>query len=246
MLEPATLASICLVFFVAGGVKGVIGLGMPTVAIGLLAILLPPAQAAALVIVPALITNLWQAAGPGLALQLRRLATLLIGICVGTWAGAGSLVADRSGRATAALGVALIVFALVSLSPLRLSVPKRAEPWLSPLMGIATGFVSAATGVYAIPLVPYLHALGLTRDALVQALGISFTVASLALGADLVRAGTLEGSVAAASVVALLPALLGMGLGQRLRGRIPEAAFRVWFLLSLLALGLHLVVRTFV
>jgi uncharacterized protein len=244
MFAPFTLVFVCLVFFIAGAVKGVVGLGMPTVAIGLLAILMPPAQAAALVIVPALVTNLWQSAGPGLAVQLRRFSMLLIGICVGTWAGAGTLAADRSGGATTALGVALIAFALLNLSPLRLSVPKRAEPWLAPVIGVATGFVSAATGVYAIPLVPYLQALGLERDALVQALGISFTVASLALGADLVRVGALEASVAAVSLVALIPALLGMAAGQRLRGRIHEQAFRVCFLVSLLALGLHLALRT--
>jgi uncharacterized membrane protein YfcA len=175
---------------------------------------------------------------------VRRLAILLVGIGVGTWAGAGSLAADGSGRATGALGIMLIAFALVNLSPLRLSVPKRAEPWVSPVMGVATGFISAATGIYAIPFVPYVQALGLERDALVQALGIGFTVATLALGADLVRVGALESSLAMMSVVALVPALIGMGLGQWLRGRIREQAFRIWFLLALLALGLHLTLRT--
>ena len=244
MFLPFTLVFVCLTFFAAGAVKGVVGLGMPTVAIGWLAVVMPPAQAAALVIVPGLVTNLWLSAGHELAAQLRRFATLLIGICVGNWAGAGTLAADRSGGATTALGVALIAFALLSLSPLRLSVPKRVEPWLAPVIGVATGFVSAATGVYAIPLVPYLQALGLERDALVQALGISFTVASLALGVDLVRIGALEASVALVSLVALIPAVLGMAAGQRLRGRIREQAFRVCFLLSLLALGLHLALRT--
>jgi uncharacterized membrane protein YfcA len=239
-----TLILVCLIFFVAGGVKGVVGLGLPTVSVGLLALFMTPAQAAALVIIPSLVTNLWQLFGPGFAAQVRRLATLLVGIGVGTWAGAGSLAADRSGGATAALGIMLIAFALLNLSPLRLSVPNRAEPWLSPLMGVATGFISAATGIYAIPMVPYLQAFGLERDALVQALGIGFTVATLALGADLVRIGALESSLATMSVVALVPALIGMWLGQWLRGRIREQAFRVCFLLALLALGLHLVSRT--
>src|SRR5829696_2687048 len=112
MFEPLTLIFICLTFFIAGGVKGVVGLGMPTVAIGLLAVVMTPAHAAALVIVPALVTNLWQSVGHGLTGQLRRLATLLVGICVGTWAGAGTLTADRSGRASTALGIALTAFAL--------------------------------------------------------------------------------------------------------------------------------------
>ena len=238
-----SLLFVCAIFFVAGAVKGVVGLGLPTVAVGLLALIMTPAQAAALVIIPSLVTNLWQLFGPGFATQMRRLATLLVGIGVGTWAGAGSLAADHSGRAPAALGIMLIAFALLNLSPLRLSVPTRAEPWLSPLMGIATGFISAATGIYAIPFVPYMHALGLDRDALVQALGIGFTGATLALGADLVRVGALEGSLAMMSIVALVPALIGMGLGQWLRGRIREDAFRVCFLLALLALGAHLALR---
>ena len=52
-------------FLLAGLVKGVIGLGLPTIAMGLLAIVLPPAQAAALLVVPSFVTNVWQLAfGP--------------------------------------------------------------------------------------------------------------------------------------------------------------------------------------
>jgi uncharacterized membrane protein YfcA len=234
---------VCLTFLAAGAVKGVIGLGLPTVAIGLLAIVMTPAHAAALLVVPTLATNLWQLMGAGLTALLRRLWTMLLGICVGSWLGAGTLAGDTSGRATAALGAALIAFALLGLSPLRFSVPPRAEPWLSPLIGVATGIVTAATGVFAIPSVPYLQALGLDKDALVQALGVSFTVSTLALGVDLMRAGVLEISVAATSLAALAPALIGMMLGQWLRRRIRAELFRVCFLVGLIVLGSHLILR---
>lgn len=243
MTDPFTLTVVCLTFAIAGCVKGVVGLGLPTVAIGLLATVMAPAQAAALLVIPTLVTNLWQLTGPGLTALLRRLWTMLAGICVGTWAGAGTLTADASGRARAALGLALIAFALLGLSPVRLRVSSRAEPWLAPAIGVATGLVTAATGVQAIPAVPYLQALGLPRDALVQALGLSFTVSSLALGADLVSAGALETSVALVSLIALAPALIGMALGQRLRGRFPEDTFRVCFLVGLIVLGAHLLLR---
>ena len=72
------------------------------------------------------------------------------------------------------------------------------EPWLSPLIGVATGLVTAATGVYMIPSVPYLQAIGLEKDELVQALGLSFTVSTLALAATLVQAGALQMSIAGA------------------------------------------------
>ena len=91
MHEPVSvLAFASLAFALAGLVKGVIGLGLPTVAIGLLALMMAPAQAAALLVVPAFVTNVWQAAGGRFAALFRRMWPLLLGICAGTWAGAGT------------------------------------------------------------------------------------------------------------------------------------------------------------
>ena len=55
-----------------------------------------------------------------------------------------------------------------------------------------TGIITAATGVFVIPAVPYLQAIGLEKDQLVQALGLSFTVSTLALAANIARAGALN------------------------------------------------------
>jgi len=232
-----------LTFLLAGFVKGVIGLGLPTVAIGLLSLIMTPAQAAALLIVPSLVTNAWQLTGPRLAALLRRLWPMLAGLCIGTWLGAGLLTADDGARAITALGLVLALYAVVGLAAVRLSVPARAEPWLSPLIGVATGVVTAATGVFVIPAVPYLQALALDKDELVQALGLSFTVSTLALAAMLARDGALQTSIAGVSLLALAPALLGVGLGQVVRARARPEAFRLCFFLSLLALASHLLLR---
>jgi uncharacterized protein len=58
-----SLVAITSIFVLAGFVKGVIGLGLPTVAMGLLALLMTPAQAAAVLVVPSFLTNIWQAMG---------------------------------------------------------------------------------------------------------------------------------------------------------------------------------------
>src|SRR3546814_5315956 len=87
----------------------------------------------------------------------------MLGICVGTGAGAGLLSIDTTGRATLALGLALMLYAVIGLAAVRLRIPDRAEPWLSPLVGAATGLVTAATGVLVIPAVPYLQALALEK-----------------------------------------------------------------------------------
>jgi uncharacterized membrane protein YfcA len=216
----SALAAVTLTFVVAGFVKGVIGLGLPTVAMGLLAVIMTPAQAAALLVAPSLLTNVWQAMGPELAPLTRRLWPMLLGICVGVWAGGGLLTADGGARASIGLGAVLALYGLLGLISVEFSVPARLEPWLSPLIGAVTGVVTAATGVYMIPSAPYLQAIGLKKDALVQALGLSFTVSTLALAASLVRDGALQISVAGASLLALAPALLGMVLGQWVRARV--------------------------
>jgi hypothetical protein len=73
-------------FLLAGFVKGVIGLGLPTIGMGLLAVVMAPAQAAALLVVPSFVTNVWQLAlGPGIGSLLRRLWPMLLGICLGAW-----------------------------------------------------------------------------------------------------------------------------------------------------------------
>lgn len=235
-------------FVLAGMVKGVVGLGLPTVAMGLLGAVLPPAEAAALMVVPSLVTNVWQAAaGPALASLLRRLWPLLLGLlagtCLGAAAGIGLQAAAMQGVATTALGAALAAYAGLALLAPPLAVPTSAARWLSPLVGGITGLVTAATGVFVIPVVPYLQALDLERDALVQALGLSFTVSTVALAATLAQGGAWAAGLAGASLLAVLPALAGLWLGQRLRARLRPAVFRRFFLVGLLALGAWLALR---
>jgi uncharacterized membrane protein YfcA len=233
------------VFVLAGFVKGVVGLGLPTITMGLLSLAMPPAQAAALLVVPSLVTNLWQiAARPGLWALARRIATLLLGVCAGVWAGAGWLSGGSGGGVVAGLGLALMAYATLGLVSVRIVVAPRHERWASPLVGVATGLVTAATGVFVIPAVPYLQALGLEKEELVQALGISFLVSTVALAMSLNHGGSLQGATLAASLLALLPALAGMGLGQRLRRRVQPERFKRIFFGSLLALGAWLLVHS--
>ncbi|MES2183850.1 MAG: sulfite exporter TauE/SafE family protein [Pseudomonadota bacterium] len=239
------LAAMAAVFLLAGLVKGVVGLGLPTVAMALLALLMPPAQAAALLIVPSLVTNVWQmrpwaTLGP----LARRLAGMQVGVVLGTLAGAWVFGAPAGAWAEAALGIALLAYAAWGLAGIALAVPPRHAAWLGPLVGAVTGVVTAATGVFAVPAVPYLQALGLQRDALVQAMGLSFTVSTVALAATLLLAGGPGfGQAMGSSVLMLLPALAGMALGQVLRQRLSLALFRRCFLVSLALLGLYMAGR---
>lgn len=234
-------------FIVAGFVKGVVGLGLPTVAVGLLGLVMAPPEAASLLIVPSAVTNAWQLlAGPHFRALLRRLGPMLIGICAGTLAGGALLPRDLTGYATTALGAALVLYAIIGLAAVRIAVPARMEGWLSPLAGAATGLVTSVTGVFVIPAVPYLQGLGLDKEDLVQALGLAFTVSTFALASSLALDGTFRPAIAATSLYALIPALAGMFLGQWMRSRIRADVFRKIFFVGLLALGGHLAVRAIV
>jgi len=263
------------VFVLAGMVKGVTGMGLPTVAMALLCLFMPPLEAAALLIVPSLLTNVWQlASGEPVYPLWQRFWPMLAAICFGTLAGSAAfgalggasgadvaaVVSGASASAGAAgvgftgaaaqwvggigagaiLGAALAVYGVLGLLAVRFSVPARVEPWLSPAMGALTGVLSAASGVFVLPAVPYLQALGLKRDELVQAMGLSFTASTAALAITLAMHDALQPAAAGASLLAQFPAMAGMYLGQRLRQRMDPLIFRRCFFGALVALGAHL------
>ncbi len=167
MFDLHTLC-LLLIFIAAGLVKGVTGMGLPTVAMGLLGLLMPPPAAAALLVLPSLLTNLWQLlAGPALAQIARRLWLMMTGMIIGTLAGSSLLIHLNPRWSALALGAVLIAYAGYALRGPAVQVSARMEKRLSPLMGGLTGVITGATGVFVIPAVPWLQALGFRRDELV-------------------------------------------------------------------------------
>src|SRR6478752_915651 len=221
MSEPL-LFFIAAALLLAGFVKGVVGLGLPTVSIGLLAVAMQPSRALAIVIVPAIVTNIWQTfAGPYLRDIIRRLWPLMAGTVIGIWLNAGMLTGPYARYGTVVLGVLLVIYAIV---------------------GLITGAVSAATGVQVIPSMPFMQAIGMEKDELVQALGVFFTVATLALAFNLTSAGLLGASTALPGAVAMACGFAGMFIGQAVRSRMQPEAFRRGFLIATIFLGLYLAV----
>jgi uncharacterized membrane protein YfcA len=230
-------------FLLAGFVKGVIGLGLPTVAIGLLGLVMTPSQAAAILVVPSLITNVWQlVTGGDVMLLTRRLWPMLVGVCVGTLIGAMTLSANNP-QASIWLGVALIVYAALGLVKVQFKVPPQSETWLGLIVGFLTGVATVATGVFVIPGVPYITAMDFDRNRMVQALGLSFTVSTITLALALAYQGQFHNEVAWPALLALGVALIGMWFGQIIRNKVKAETFRLCFLLGLLALGVHLASR---
>lgn len=238
----ATWPAIAAVFLLAGVVKGVSGMGLPTLAMALLSLSWPAASSAALMLLPALLTNIAQCVGPHTGALARRLAPLWFGMIVGTlgcpWTGLGGPTAQVS------LGAVLVVYAAFGLWRPRLPDPGRHAAWLGAAAGVLGGLLNASTGVFVMPMVPYLQALRLERDAMVQALGLSFTVASLSLAGRLGLGGAIPGAGDLPAVaVALAAAFIGMAAGARGRRLLAPPAFQRVLMAVFGALGLLMLGR---
>lgn len=228
---------------IAGFAKGLVGLGLPPIAMGLLVLIMSPVEAAALMVLPALLTNLWQAVtGPNLVSLLRRFWLMFLLTAAGTLAFAGALGAHAD-PANRILGALLITYGLYALVSPSLALSEDTERWLAPTSGALTGMVTAFTGVSSMPSVPFLKAVGLPKDAFIQAMGLSFSISAFALMVSLGATGGLSGQPLTPILLATGGAFLGMSAGAMLRSRIDEALFGKLVLVVLITLGAYLVIR---
>ena len=244
-MDLGEVTIVALVFGLAGLVKGVNGLGLPTSSMGLLGALMPPGQAAAILIVPALATNAWQIwDGPALKALLLRLWPVLVCTVFGTLGAAGILTKVDVRLTGALLGAILIVYSITALSGVGFKVAPRSEPIVGAVVGLTTGLINGATGIFVVPAVPYIQAIGLSKDELVQALAISAFVSSIALGLGLGMNNGLTSAVAAPAVVGLAASFAGMAVGKALRSRLSADTFRRFVLIGLLVLGASMICRS--
>ena len=185
---------------------------------GCLGLLMTPAQAAAILVVPSLVTNIWQAAvGGGLLALARRLWPHA---CRNlhrdrSWA-CVCLPHDDNGRATVWLGLLLV---RLRRAWLRQRAVFRATPcrnlariarWA---LQLAQSLLRPASSSYRAT--PYIQSHEFDRDQLVQALGLSFTVSTITLAAALrLCRARCEHRLPGRPSCALVAALVGMGLGQ--------------------------------
>lgn len=239
-----TLLLVAFTFLIAGGVKGVIGMGMPTVSLALLVATLGLQPAMAILLVPTIVTNVWQAlVGGHLLAIVRRLWPFLVTSVVAVWPGVMVLARVDPRWLSLLLGVMIVGYALLNLEMARLAMPVRHERRAGVWSGLANGLLTGMTGSSVFPGVAYLQALGLPRDQLIQAMGILFTACTMALGLAMGGERLISGELLLLSSLAVAPALLGMQLGQRLRRRLSEEGFRRVFFLGLLVMGGYLILR---
>jgi len=200
--------------------------------------------AMALLIVPSLVTNLWQAVVGGAHREIvRRIWPFFLAAGATVWLGATALSRLDLALLSALLGLLLIAYSALNLAGARLVISPKQETWVGPILGTANGILTGMTGSFVVPGVMFLQAIGLSRDMLVQAMGMLFTLSTVALAVALQTNSLLTIQLGLLSTVAVIPAVVGMIVGQRLRAGLSEVRFQQIFFIGIFVLGGYIIVK---
>lgn len=244
---PITLTAM-LITGLAGIVKGMVGFAMPLVMISGLTLLFPPETALAALILPTLVSNIFQAMRQGQ--KAARQATyqfrvFLIAGGVAMIFAAQAIQHIPSQKLLLFIGVPILVFVTLQLIGVRFHL-SRQNPLLEGAIGVFTGVIGALSGVWGPPTVAYLTALGIKKHEQLRVQGVIYGLASVALLVGHVWSGLFSWGNAVFSAVLIPPALAGMWLGGKIADRIDQHSFRRATLIVLVISALNLLRRAFI
>lgn len=246
MWSPEFLFLVALTFLFGGFLKGGLGLGLPLVALAGIAPVMGVKIAMAVMLVPCIVMNAWQAvSGGNLRAILQRLWLFLVMSAIGIWFGVQILAVANAAAITLTLGVILALYSVFSLTRPQIPPPGRHEPWMGPVSGGLGGLAFGITGTFIVPGILFVQALGFDRNRLVQAMGVCFVVISSVLALSMSRNNLLPTDLAVLSTLALVPTAAGWWLGRLLRDRVPEEIFRKLFFAGLMLVGFYMIFRGF-
>jgi len=238
------LAWIAAGLLLAGVVKGATGLGYATCALPFLVAALGLKPAMAIVLVPALATNIAVALTTGhLAETVHRFRTLYASMLPGIGVGIALLVWLSQTVAVKSLGVLIVAYVAWTLLRPQMQLSPAAALHLQVPVGFLNGMLTGLTGSQVMPLFPYMMSLDLDANRLVQAINFAVLMCSLVLAGGLIATGIMTPQLLGLSLLAVLPALSGVEIGSRLRRFIPADSFRRLVLLVLLLMGTSMILR---
>lgn len=252
MIDLSHIALISLIFLSAGLIKGIIGMGLPTISLAGMVLFLPLNEAMILLTLPAFITNLWQAfAGQYTKSVFKRIWPFLICASLTIWLGSLLFAKSPNSYLTILLGLLLLCYALAGLARFQWQPPQHAQAWIGPVVGpvigLINGLLTGLTGSFVIPALFYLQALNFNKAQLSQAMGMLFALSSLTLalifGFSFGTQNNLVADQFYLSAYATFPAIIGMIIGQKIQGRLSEQVFRRLLFAFLGCLGLFMCLR---
>lgn len=251
-MEPLTadtfvlyLAGFCGLLL-AGVVKGVIGMGLPLVALPVLAYMMPVPQAIAVLSLPVILSNLVQAIQGGYFRGvIRRFWPVMIALVLGVLLGVQLLISLEARMLYLLLGIAITGMALMTLSSPRFTLSPSQERPVGYGICFVAGVLGGLSNLPGPPLALYLVALRLEKNFFISAASTFFVLNSVPLYASLTLHDILGWYELLLSAFALVPVFGGVFLGQWVRKFISQARFQVVVLVTLVVIGLSFVWRAY-
>jgi uncharacterized membrane protein YfcA len=227
----------------AGGVaKGILGVGLPMIALPLLYTSVPIREAIALMYGPVLVMNVWQTFQGGyFLLALKKFWPMMLSVIVGTWLGAKTLVGIDSYLLQIVVGSTVIVFSLVNLLQPKLAIPERHALWISIIVGLIGGFFGGLTLFIGPTVIMFLVALRTPKDEFIGTVALVYLLGIIPTGITYVAEGVLRAEHIVPTLVACVPVFVGMLAGQWIRIRVNEVTFRKVLLIAMVVIGLNMV-----
>lgn len=237
------LAVVVASFLIGGLVKGLIGGGLPGIAVPIMALVVDPVYAAAVTLIPAMATNIYQAVdGKRMASVLRRFWPYYGCLALGVVAGSQILVGLPPHTAALLIGFAVVLMSPVAVVSNRFNISAKHEAWLNPTIGGSFGVLGGTTVIFT-PVLIYLASLRIDKDTYVTAAALTAIFCMVPLYLGLGFSAALTWDVTRASLILLLPTMLGYFVGRALRGAISERAFRMILTASLVLVGIGLIYK---
>ncbi|MCF2872650.1 sulfite exporter TauE/SafE family protein [Octadecabacter sp. G9-8] len=244
MMEEVVL--ICVVFLIAGAIKGTVGIGLPTVSVALMSQFIGPHDAVALVVFPLLISNLWQVFRSGAGLEtLHKYGYLIAVLMVTLWLTTFVTVGISPDTLLTTIGVAIVIFAASSLVRMPPELPDRFDKPAQIIAGFSAGVIGGLTSIWSPPIVTYLIAKRTDNDEFVRAVGLFILLGGIPLAIGFWQTGLLNGETAPISALMIVPTLLGFSIGEVVRKRMGSGMFRTVLLWMFLLMGLNLLRQAF-
>jgi uncharacterized membrane protein YfcA len=246
-LTPVEIGFAIAITLFAGFVKGAAGFALPMIMISGLATILPANIAIAALIVPTVISNVWQSLRGGgfraageMASQFKLyIAVLLVAIVV-----TAQLVAGMDQNLILLIiGGPIVALSLLLLSGRSFDVPQNKRSLADVVVGIVAGFLGGLAGTWGPLTVIYLTALGTPKKEQVRVCGVIFGVGAIVLGLSHWRSGLLNAQTLPLSLFMIVPVLIGQTLGNKVQDRLDQKKFKKLTLLILIVAGLNLVRR---
>ena len=224
--------------FLAGFVKGATGLGYSTCALPFLVAAIGLRSAIVIVPIPAMAANIGLLFGAGhIKETLQRFWIFYAATIPGIFYGTRLLGSIDQQSATRVLGLITVAYVIYGIIHPNFHLPEPSERRLQLPAGLLNGFLTGLTGSQIMPLLPFMVSLRLDPDRFVQAINVAVVTASLILILALFTGGLMTWPLLVLSILGVLPALLGVYIGNRMRSHIPLPRFRMVVLFMLLVMG---------